>query len=159
MDRNYKKSLLVNTCQKDIFSYADDHSKFSSHMNKSSWMMGGGKMKTSVDEGRGQKVGSHIRMEGKVLGIKLFLDEVIIEHETPRRKVWKTVGNPKLLVIGHYQLGFEIEPRDSKSLFTVFINYDLPEKNTWLGELFGNIYAKWCVSQMINSARDHFNTD
>lgn len=38
---------------------------------------GGGKMETWVDKGKGQKVGSHIKMSGKVFGINLFLDEVI----------------------------------------------------------------------------------
>lgn len=157
MEKHYKDSIEINATPEAIFAYADDHSKFSSHMNESSWMMGGGKMETEVDEGHGQKIGSHIKMGGKVFGIKLFLDEVITEHESPRRKVWKTVGDLKLLVIGHYQLGFEIEPKENKSIFTVFIDYDLPSKNIWLGKLFGGIYAKWCVNQMISGVKNHFN--
>jgi hypothetical protein len=35
-------------------------------------------------------------MSGKVVGVDLFLDEVIREREPPRRKVWETVGTPRL---------------------------------------------------------------
>lgn len=75
--------------------------------------MGGGRMETMVDEGRGQKIGSHIRLSGKAFGISVALDEVVTRYEPPRFKTWETVGTPKLLVIGHYRMGIEITPRDS----------------------------------------------
>ena len=119
--------------------------------------MGGGKMDTHVDEGKGQKVGSHIRMNGKVFGINLFLDEVVTEHKPPSRKVWETVGNPKLFVIGNYQMGVEIYPQRDKSKLKVFIDYDLPTgPSKLLGVLFGAMYAKWCVRQMWSGVIEHF---
>ena len=59
-------------------------------------MMGGGRMITEVDSGLGQKVGSHIRMAGKVFGIAVSLDDVIIDYAPPGLKVWETVGQPKV---------------------------------------------------------------
>jgi hypothetical protein len=35
----------------------------------------------------------------------------------------------------------------------------LPEKDVWLGKLFGKMYAKWCVRQMLYSVRDNFKND
>ncbi len=118
-------------------------------------------METQIDEGKGQKIGSHIKMSGKVFGINLFLDEVITEHDSPKRKVWETVGTPKLLVIGSYQLGFELNPVSSGTNFGVFIDYELPKSLTtrWLGFLFGRTYAKWCVQQMIQGINEHFKGD
>lgn len=155
---HYEESLIIPTKAEDLFSFMDDHRNLSAHMNKSSWIMGGGKMETWVDEGKGQKVGSHIKMGGKVFGINLFLDEVITHHEPPFHKEWQTMGKINLLVIDHYTLGFEIKPQDSSSLLRVYINYNLPKsaKTYWLGLLFGKMYAKWCVKQMIKSPRDHF---
>lgn len=120
--------------------------------------MGGGKMETRVDEGKGQKVGSRIQMHGKIFGINLFLDEVITEHNPPIRKAWETVGNINLLVIDHYKLGFEIQPDDSTSKFKVYIDYNLPQSASTkiLGFLLGDIYAKWCVNQMISGVQVHF---
>src|SRR3989344_149035 len=97
--KHYEDSLVIKAGAKEVFAYADDHANFSSHMNKSSWMMGGGIMKTEVDEGEGKKIGSHIRMNGKVFGINLFLEEVVTEREVPYSKAWETVDDINLIVI------------------------------------------------------------
>ncbi len=153
---HYHEDAPVSSSPENVFAYLDDHARLSSHMSKSSWMMGGGSMKTEIDEGRGQKIGSHIRLSGKAFGMSMFLDEVVVRYEPPRFKAWETVGTPKLLVIGHYRLGIEITPRNGISDLRVFIDYDLPESNAWLGRLFGRMYAKWCVRQMLYGVRDHF---
>lgn len=154
--RYHEDSVLIDGSAEDLFAYVDDHARLSAHMGQSSWMMGGGRMTTFVDDGRGQEVGSHIRMSGKVFGVTLFLDEVVTRHEPPRLKTWRTVGDLRLLVIGHYRMSVEVEPQDDHSLLGVSIDYDLPTTNAWLGRLFGGTYAKWCVQQMIQGAREHF---
>lgn len=157
--KHYEESVLIHASPQEIFVFADDHQNLSSHMNKSSWMMGGGKMEIKFDEGKGQKTGSRISMRGKVFGIDLFLDEVIVAHASPYRKTWQTVGKINLLVIDQYQLGFIISPKGNMSQCKVFIDYDLPSsaKTRLLGVLFGAMYAKWCVHQMIHDIKEHFN--
>lgn len=100
-------------------------------------------------------------MHGRVFGINLFLDEVVTQYEPPYRKTWQTVGGLNLLVIGQYQMGFEIRPLNNNSRFKVFINYELPQsvKTKWFGFLFGRLYAKWCVNQMIQGVRKHFKSN
>lgn len=97
-------------------------------------------------------------LTGRVLGIRLSVEEVVTERNPPRSKVWKTVGLPRLLVIGHYRMGFEISTQGDASLLRVFIDYALPDAAParWLGLLFGRFYAKWCVAQMIDGALNHF---
>ncbi len=153
---HFQDSSIIPASPERVFAYIDDHARFSSHMNKSSWMMGGGKMSTSVDEKYGQEVGSHIRMSGTVFGIHLFLDEVVTRHESPRLKAWETVGTPKLLIIGHYQMKVEIKPHKSNSLLTISIDYELPKTNVWLGKLFSGWYAKWCIQQMLKGTSNYF---
>lgn len=147
---HYEKSILVPVTPSEVFEYVDDHRRFSSHMNKSSGMMMGSRMKTTIDNDHFQKVGSHLQMEGNVLGMNLFLDEVVTKRISPKIKVWETVGKPKLLVVGDYQMTVNISPKNSGSLLTVSIDYDLPETNKWLGVLFGRFYARWCVGLMVN---------
>src|SRR3990167_8111112 len=156
--KHYEQSVVVEASADKVFAYVDDLRNFSSHMNQSSWMMGGGYMKTETDKGGGQKVGSHIRMKGKVFGINLFLDEVITIHNPPFKKEWQTVRDISLLVIGHYKLGFDIVPQNNSSLLKVYIDYSLPRsfKARWLGILFGKMYAKWCVNQMIGGVKKQF---
>lgn len=157
-ERHYAESLAVAAVAEDAFAFADDFSRLSSHMSESSGMMMGGRMELSLDDGGGQIVGSHVRMSGQMLGIDLFLEEVVTEREPPRHKAWETVGNPRLLVIGHYRLGFDIVSNGTSSDFRVFIDYDLPYSPTlrWLGSLIGSTYAKWCVRQMLQSVRSRF---
>jgi hypothetical protein len=40
----------------------------------------------------------------------------------------------------------------------VFIDYELPSGVVTheLGRLFGNVYAKWCVDQMLEGVVQHF---
>ena len=153
---HYEESIVIPANAEDVFVYIDDHKRFSSHMNQSSWMMGGGMMSTSVDEKLGQAIGSNIRMDGTVFGIHLFLDEIVTHHEAPRLKAWKTVGTPKLLIIGHYQMKVEINPHETGALLSVSIDYELPKTNAWLGKLFSGWYAKWCVQQMLKGTSNYF---
>lgn len=158
--KRYEKTAYIQADAANIFAYADNHANFSSHMNTSSWMMGGGSMNTEVDADKGQKVGSHIKMSGTVFGVQLYLDEVITVHNPPHKKEWQTVGDINLLVIDHYTLGFEITPQESGTILKVYIDY-LPPRSarTYLiGLLFGHMYAKWCVEQMIKGVTDHFSS-
>ena len=115
-------------------------------------------MEVEPDEAHGQAVGSHIRLAGRVFGLRLFLDEVVTRRDPPSDKVWETVGTPKLLVIGAYRMGVHITPEDGASRLRMFIDYDLPTgwATYWLGRLFSGIYAKWCVHQMLAGASAHF---
>lgn len=70
---HYEKSVRVAKTELEVFEYVDDHRRFSSHMNKSSVMMMGSRMETTIDDDHFQKVGSHLRMEGNVLGINISL--------------------------------------------------------------------------------------
>ena len=115
-------------------------------------------MDIEVDEGHGQRVGSRISIAGSVLGIHLAVDETVIEREPPRRKVWETTGVPRLLVIGHYRMGFEVTPTDDAARLRVFIDYSLPAGpvSRWLGYLFAGYYARWCTERMVDDAAQSF---
>jgi hypothetical protein len=155
---HYESSAIVHSQMEQVFARIDDHTRLSSHMSESSWKMGGSRMKVEVDAALGQKVGSRIRLAGKVLGLELSVEEVVTERSPAFRKVWETTGSPKLLVIGHYRMGFDLSPRGSESMLRVFIDYALPESAAahWLGRLFGRYYARWCTQQMVDGAVRHF---
>lgn len=154
---HYEEATIVQTSPAELFAYADNPQRFSSHMSESSWMMGGGKMQVTTDEGHGQTVGSHIRLDGAAFGMHMSLDEVVVTHRPPSLKEWETVGIPKLLIIGNYKMAIRIEPKNNVSLMHVSIDYEYPDKNVWLAKLFGKIYAKWCVRQMLQGANNQFS--
>ena len=155
---HYESNGHVQSPMDQVFAHVDDHTRLSSHMSEPSWRTGGGRLETELDEGRGQKVGSRIRLSGRVFGVELSVEEIVTERNPPRRKVWETTGAPKLLVIGHCRMGFELSPQGNGSMLRVFIDYALPERGLarWLGRLFGRYYARWCTQQMVDDAVKHF---
>src|SRR5581483_10050755 len=135
LPRHYETKSVITASPERVFAHVDDQARLSSHMSQSSWKMGGGSMKIEFDEDHGQAVGSRIRLSGRVLGMNLSVEEVVVERTPPRRKSWETVGSPRLLVIGHYRMGFDIAPQGEGSLLCVFIEYALPPSGLtrWLG--------------------------
>src|SRR5215510_10639879 len=119
-------SATVNATADTVFSHMDDHARLAAHMSESSWMMAGSSMQVEFDAERGQKVGSRVRLSGKILGFTLFVEEVVRERTPPHRKAWETIGGPRLIVIGRYRMGFEVSQRQTASHVTVFIDYSLP---------------------------------
>ena len=137
-----------------LFDWLDDPRRLASHMEKPSLMTAGSSMRFETDDRKGQAVGSHIRMAGRVLGIRLALDEIVIRREPPHRKTWETVDEPRILVIGAYRMGFVISPAPSGSRLVVFIDYRLPAYGLarGLGLLLGRTYAGWCTRRMARDA-------
>ena len=69
------QAVFVPASPPQVFALADDHSRLSSHMNESSWMMGGGRMSVEADEGNGQAVGLRhsLRLSGSPPHGKLLI--------------------------------------------------------------------------------------
>jgi hypothetical protein len=158
MKHHCESTADVKAVPDAIFDYLDDHSRLSAHMSKQSWMMAGSRMFLELDGLAGRAIGSRIRLTGRVLGIRLSVEEIVTERQPPLLKVWQTTTAPKLLVIGAYRMGYRIAPRGDTSTLTVFIDYELPVKwpERWFGYLFGKFYARWCVKRMGIDAAAHF---
>jgi hypothetical protein len=158
MQRHFERAARVAARPDEVFSRLDDQTRLAAHMEKPSAMMGGGRMTYEFDEGRGQAIGSHIKMGGSAFGVSLYVDEVVVERAPPGRKLWRTVGATRLLIMGPYEMGFEIQPDATGSRLRVWIDYDLPKGlfGRLLGFLFAGFYAQWCVGRMVADAASHF---
>lgn len=148
----------VHAAPNRLFDHLDDQARLGSHMEKPSMMMMGGRMTYEFDGAKGRAVGSVIKVAGSFLGIRLFIEEVVTERDPPRRKVWETRGQPRILIIGPYRMGFEITPSAAHSSLRVFIEYDDPPSPVGriLARAFAPVYARWCVRRMADDARLHF---
>ena len=137
-----------------LFAHLDDHRQLAGHMQKPSLMMAGAVMRLQTDMLHGKAVGSLILVTGRVLGLDLRVEEVVIDRAPSLRKTWETVGDPRLLVIGPYRMGFSISPAGDRSHLTVFIDYQLPHTGlaAWLVLPFAKAYAAWCTSRMATDA-------
>lgn len=137
-----------------VFALLDDPVRLGAHMGRRSVMMAGATMQTETDALGGHAVGSVIRMSGRALGFRLSLQESVVEWVPPQRKVWETLGEPRLLVIGRYRMGFELAPVMNSTGLRIWIDYELPKKgwSHWLGLFFGQAYADWCLQKMAKEA-------
>ena len=146
---HFESSAEVPAPPAALFAEIDDPSRLGEHMTTSSFMMAGSKMTYSYDEAGGKAVGSKIRMSGSMLGFDLGLEEIVTERVPPFRKVWETIGDPRLLVIGSYRMGFEITPLVGGSRLKLFIDWREPSAPwRWLSRLLGPAYARWCTESM-----------
>jgi hypothetical protein len=157
--RHAEATALIPASPPSIFQRLDDQERLAEHMDKPSLMLGGGRMTYTFDEGCGRTIGSHIRMGGQAFGVEVAVDEVVTERAPPRRKVWRTVGAPRLLIIGGYEMGFEIGRVSGGSRLRVWIDYDLAARGPgrWAPGLAA-MYARWCVDRMVADASAAFRT-
>jgi hypothetical protein len=155
--RHAHATAMVDAEPRALFDHLDDPRRLGSHMEKPSWRTGGASMRYAFDAGMGRRLGAEIRMDGQVLGVQLHLAEVVTERTPPGRKVWQTVGEPRLVVIAGYRMGFEITASGPRSALRLFIDYDAPPwRPKWLSNLLADWYAQWCVDRMADDARRYF---
>lgn len=97
-------------------------------------------------------------MSGSAFGVHVALDEVMTERNPPTRKVWRTVGETRLIVVGHYTMGFDLAAAAGGTRVTVWIDYALPTSGIghWFPSL-ADAYARWCVQQMVRDATAAFD--
>jgi len=151
---HHRSEVAVEADAQRLFAHLDDHRRLAGHMEKPSLMMAGAKMRVEMDALQAQAVGSLIRITGRVLGVNLAVEEVVTERVPPSRKTWETRGEPRLLVIGSYRMGFIISAEGDRARLVVFIDYQLPPRGFAhaLARLFGGAYAAWCTRRMATDA-------
>ena len=136
-----------------VFEHIDRPERLSAHMARKSWQLSGTSMSIETDAEGGRAPGSHIWLRGKMLGIRLDVECVVVKRVPPLLKEWETVGTPRLLVIGSYRMSVRIAPHNGGSTVTIAIDYAMPHR-PWeraIASAIGPMYARWCVQQM---ARD-----
>ena len=156
--RHEEAVAVIDARAEEVFAYLDDQTRLGVHMQRRSWMMMGGRMTYEFDADQGRAVGSVIKLRGHVLGMGIEVHEVVTERAPPRRKVWETVGVPRMLIIASYRMGFDLDDEGDGARLRVFIDYEQPSSpiGTVLAKLFAKSYARWCVGRMASDAAEHF---
>jgi hypothetical protein len=91
--------------------------------------------------------------------MSFWLEEAVVERLPHQRKTWETIGEPKLLVIGRYRMGFDLALYGQVTRLRVWIDYNLPTSwgQWWLGRLFGGMYADWCIRKLVQTTAQVIN--
>jgi hypothetical protein len=157
---HFEQSIFLSAAADAVFRDLDDFRQFGAHMMQSSWMMAGSRMRYEFDETGGRAPGASVRLLGSFLGARLEMEERVIERNPPFSKSWQTVGQPQMLILEAYRMGFTIAPQTGGCSLRVFIDYATPKKGLgrWLGRLAGGVYARWCVRSTIHGVDHRFRS-
>ena len=111
-------------------------------------------MEISIQPENARGAGTRISLRGRVLGMRLFVEEVVTRYDPPAMKEWETTVPPRLLVIGAYRMSFTTKSEAGGTSLRVTIDYDRPPgvAGRLLGYLFGRMYARWCTREMVSDA-------
>jgi len=155
---HFEQSVDLSAHAEVVFEHLDDFERLGEHMMRPSWMMAGSRMRYEFDEARGRKPDARVRLLGSVLGMNLEIEERITERTPGVSKSWQTIGQPRMLILEAYRMGFTVTPGDAGCRLQVFIDYATPHGGLgrWLGQIAGGPYARWCVRSMIDAAVRHF---
>ena len=90
------------------------------------------------------------------MGLPIDFSEFVTTYRPPREKVWRTIGEPRLLIISSYEMRLAAEPLSpSSSRLTISIRYELPRSGFWwmVGLLLARPYSRWCLRHMLQDAQ------
>jgi hypothetical protein len=150
------KSVLINASPEAVFRYVDDIRNIGWHMTKSSMPLMGSKLNLEIVSPNQSGKGASYRWSGKVMGFTIDFLETVTTWQPNEEKRWRTVGEPRLVIISNYEMCFLVSPADGQTRLTFGIAYDLPQALLWrfLGWLLVGWYCNWCLGHMIADAKN-----
>ena len=95
---------------------------------------------------------------GRVLGLRIDFTTTVVRWVEDREKVWRTTGEPRLVVLGHFEMRFAMMAFAGGTGLTVSFDYDLPTPRVgrMLGWLLAGRYARWCARRIIRDVQVQF---
>ena len=156
-DQEVSESVEIAASSDVVFTYVDDIRNVGMHMTeRSSMPMMGSKLRLEVLPGPQTGEGATYRYSGTVMGFSVDFTERVTRYVPGREKVWRTTGNPKLVIIGSYEMRIVVEPRPAhRARLRISIAYVLPRTRIWriVGTVFAGPYSRWCLRRMCEDAK------
>ncbi|MBI2184028.1 MAG: SRPBCC family protein [Thaumarchaeota archaeon] len=143
-----QKVIEIRAGPTEVFAHMDDIRNVGWHMEgKRSMPMMGGKLRLERLSESPTGVGATYRWYGSVMGMKVDFTEVVTKYVGNREKIWRTIGDPKIIIMSSYEMRLKLNLTDSGTQVVFEIDYELP--HTWYGKIFGKLlagwYAEWCL--------------
>ena len=105
------RTALINASPEQVFAYVDDIRNLARHMSESPSMpMMGSKLKLEIVTPDPTGVGATYRYTVKMLGLVLDFSETVTTYIASREKIWRTIGEPKLLIMRGYKMRVLVVP-------------------------------------------------
>ena len=151
------RTALIGASAERVFAYVDDIRNLARHMSESPSMpMMGSKLTLEIVTTEPTGVGAIYRYSGQMLGLVLDFSEAVTTYVAGREKIWRTIGDPKLLIIRGYEMRVLVGPATpTTSNLTISIDYELPASGFWrlAGWLLADVYSRWCLKGMVDGSK------
>ena len=155
--RELSQTTTVTAPSGRVFAYADDIRNLARHMSeRGSMPMMGSKLALEILTANTTGVGATYRYSGRMMGLVLDFSELVTKYVAGREKVWRTIGEPKLLIIRSYEMRVLMDPiSPTASRLTIGIDYELPQSGFWRasGWLLADAYSRWCLASMVDGRK------
>lgn len=150
--KHLSNQIIVQASPAEVFSRLDDMTEIGKHMTESSMPLMGSKLKFAILSPNETDIGATYRYYGKIMGLTLDITEVVRRYKLNEEKFWETIGEPKIIIMSHYVLGFQLKPTTGGTQATFSIDYEIPQRGLGkvLGILLSNWYAHWCLRMMLD---------
>ena len=154
---NFSRSVTIEAPAARVFAYVDDIRNLARHMSESGSMpMMGSKLKLEIVTPEPTGVGAVYRYSGRMMGLTIDFSETVTKYVASREKVWRTIGEPQLLIMAGYEMRILVEPvSPASSRLTIGIDYELPRAGVWraLGWALAGAYSRWCLTSMVEGSK------
>jgi hypothetical protein len=140
-----------------VFAYIDDIRNLGWHMTEQSSMaMMGSRLRLEILSDQATGVGATYHYSGTMMGLSIDFSESVTTYVPQREKVWRTIGEPRLLIIASYEMRVAVESLSpSSARLTISIVYELPRSGFWriVGFMLARPYSRWCLRRMCRDTR------
>jgi hypothetical protein len=147
------RSATIDAPADRVFANVDDIRNLARHMSeRSSMPMMGARLALQIVTPDPTGVGATYRYSGRAIGFAIDFSETVTRYVPGREKVWRTIGEPRLLILDSYEMRLLVEPEtDTSARLTITIDYALPRTGLrhFLGRSLAAPYARWCLGNMI----------
>ncbi len=98
--------------------------------------------------------------KGKTMGFKMDFTVLTTKWEKDNEKTWETIGKAKMIILDWYQMHLVVTPDGGNTRAALSIKYTKPSKLFFrsVGFFLAKPYAKWCLKNMLNGTKKHFET-
>ena len=153
-----KSSIIQNTSPENVFAYMDKIGNTGAHMEKRSMAMMGSKLKLTQLSENAVGLNSKYLWKGRTMGFKMDFTVLTTKWEKDKEKVWETIGKSKMIILDWYQMRFVISQDGEKTKADLSIKYTKPRTFFFrsIGFFLAKPYAKWCLKNMLNDTKKHF---
>ena len=153
--KTLSKNIIIHSTAEKVFACMDDIADTGMHMTKSSIPMMGSKLELKQLSENATGLNSKFRWFGKMMGFTMDFTVVVTKWIKDKEKVWETIGKPKMIILGWYQMRLLVSAEAQNIKAVLSITYTKP-KNIFfkfIAFFLAPLYSNWCLNNILQDSK------